>query len=88
MSVTPEDPAALPYHRRPPAYGGDGPDTVFVIDEVNLGPNLRYRPDPANPLKHGFVEPSSFITLDQFQRALAATRLQWRQHESGTSDDS
>ena len=77
MSVSPNDPMNLPSHRRPPDLGGTGKDPVWCISSCNLGPDLQYRPDPKDPLGHGFVEPSRTMTLAEYQRALAETRTRW-----------
>jgi hypothetical protein len=77
MSVTPDDPARLPRHRRPPSLGGTGKDPVWSIATSQLGPQLRYRPDPANPTTHGFVEPAMTTTSPAYQEALARTRHLW-----------
>jgi hypothetical protein len=78
MSVTPDDPVGLPDHRRPPECGGGtGRDPVFRILRSALGSDLTYRPDPANPTGHGFVEPAKSMSIDDYQGALAATRTRW-----------
>ena len=77
MSVSPDDPQSLPYFRRPPALGGTSKDPVWRIMDVELGPDLRYRPDPARA-GHGFVEPSRSMTLAEYRRALALTQSSWQ----------
>lgn len=78
MSVTPDDPMGLPDHRRPPECGGGaGRDPVFRILRSALGRDPSYRPDPANPTGHGFVEPARTMSIDDFQGALAVTRGRW-----------
>jgi hypothetical protein len=77
MSVSPDDPANLPYYRRPPEFGGTGRDPVWVIDEGDLGPDLCYRPDPDNP-GHGFIEPTRTMTKDAYEQALQATQRLWQ----------
>lgn len=76
LSVTPDDPMQLPLIRRPAAFGGTGRDPVWMIDEADLGTDLVYRSDP-NRAAHGFIEPSRMMTLDEYQRALAATQPRW-----------
>src|SRR5262245_14787333 len=78
LSVSPDDPLSLPYFRRPPAWQGTGRDPVWTISAAELGPDLRFRPDPNNP-GHGFVEPARPMTLAAYQHAIRATRLRWRQ---------
>src|SRR5688572_7304120 len=62
LSVSPDTPYNLPRHRRLPEFGGTGIDPVWVISDAELGPRLRYRPDPDDP-RHGFVEPPGTMTL-------------------------
>jgi len=76
ISVSPDDPANLPPHRRPPALGGTGRDPVWEIDADDLGPHLRY--DEDTPGKHGTIQPAYPMTLEEFQRRLAETQGRWR----------
>jgi hypothetical protein len=78
MSVSPSDPGNLPAHRRPRNLGGRGDDPVWRIDEEDLGPNLSYRPDPDDPSRHGFIEPSRPMSLQEYQDALGLTRRRWQ----------
>jgi hypothetical protein len=55
---------------------GEGP---FV--EQGVSEKLAFRPDPDKPLKHGFVEPATEMSADEYQRALAATQDQWVRDE-------
>lgn len=77
MSVSPGSPNNLPSHRRPSKYGGTGNDPVWCISSCDLGPDLRYRPDPQNPTRHGFVEPATAMTENHYQQALGQTRSRW-----------
>ncbi|HEY8598604.1 MAG TPA: hypothetical protein VIL85_09250 [Thermomicrobiales bacterium] len=86
LSVTPSDPMLLPRHRRPPAFGGTGKDPLRQIAIGDLGQGLRYRADPLDPTRHGFIEPASVTTLALFQEALVATRGFWQR--SMSEDDS
>ncbi len=81
MSVSPGTPMDLPSHRRPPAFGGVGRDPVWVLSVESLGPDLGYRPGPAEP-RHGFVEPARPMTLGEYQDALTQTRDLWRKVET------
>jgi len=65
-------PALLP----PPI--GYGKDSVYSIEERNLGPMLCYRPDSTRASEHGFVEPKSEIAIEAYQAALCATARSWR----------
>jgi len=64
MSVTPDDPARLPPHLRPVSHGGLGVLPVFGMPVGGLGLLLSFRPDPRRPDRHGFVEPSRVMTLE------------------------
>ena len=79
LSVTPDDPARLPLHVRPPRLGGKGNLPVFEISREHLGDVVAYRADPERPSKHGFVEPTRPMPLDRYQTALAATRQSWEE---------
>jgi hypothetical protein len=46
-----------------------------------IADNLTFRPDPKSPSRHGFVEPSLKMTIDDYQRALGATQDQWLKAE-------
>lgn len=54
---------------------GDGP---FASGAV--APGLVLRVDPDDP-KHGFIEPQSIMTIEEYQAALAGTRDQWVVYE-------
>jgi hypothetical protein len=77
MSVAPADPMHLVKHRRPRSLGGTGQDPVWSIEADELGPDLQFRPDS---LAHGVIEPTRPMTLQDFQDALASTRLRWVLH--------
>jgi hypothetical protein len=51
---------------------GDGPFTAGRLTDL-----LAFRPDTANPGRHGLVEPIRAMRLDEYQEALAATADQW-----------
>jgi hypothetical protein len=77
LSVAIAGPENLIRHRRPPEYGGVGPDPVWEIDEADLPHALVFRIDPANRLRHGFIEPRDPMSFAAFQIALASSRGFW-----------
>jgi hypothetical protein len=80
LSVSPDDPHNLPPTRRPPAFGGTGKDPVWGLDESDLGPDLRYRPDPDND-RHGFIEPVRAMPLREYEEAIARTQGLWKKEQ-------
>jgi hypothetical protein len=79
MSVTPRDPERLPLHLRPEVFGGVSKLPLFKIEEIDLGERLTYEPDTNRPDRHGVIAPSAVISLADYQSALAATRLAWKE---------
>ena len=74
MSVSPDDPMNLPKHRRPPQLDGTGKDPVYRMNTADLPPGLRYRPDPAKPREHGFIEPAHEMPDPSYQGLLESTK--------------
>lgn len=81
MSISPNDAMNLPRHRRPPEFDGTGRDPVFEMDDGDLGPALRHRPDPERPSLHGFVEPKATMSFEDYQAAIWQTRESWTKVE-------
>lgn len=79
ISVTPDDPAGLPPHFRPPALGGFGALPIYYLSSDRLGLELQFRRDGKKPERHGFVEPTREMLLDHYQQALAETKRNWRE---------
>lgn len=79
MSVVPPPPENMPRFRRPSRFGGTGKDPVFEIETDELPEALAYRPDPEQPDRHGFIEPSWAMAFGEYQRVLHDTRWLWRQ---------
>ncbi|MGS0688321.1 SpvB/TcaC N-terminal domain-containing protein [Nakamurella sp. GG22] len=75
MSVSPDTPANLPPHRRPPELGGTGKDPVWKIEESELGTELRFNQDSPT---HGLIEPAYEMTLDAYNNALASLQSLWK----------
>lgn len=76
MSVN-ESPRGAPPYRRPSGFGGTGKGiNMFCISDCDLGPGLRYTPDPDQP-GHGFVEPSSKMPFKDYQSLLQGTQPNW-----------
>jgi hypothetical protein len=84
LSVSPDDPLNLPPFRRPPEFQGTGRDPVWGIGDVDLGGDLCYRPDPANPAGHGFIEPVRPVTLAEYQEALTRLQGSWQKEQPGS----
>jgi hypothetical protein len=79
MSVTPDDLKLLPPHVRPQRFGGKGKLPVFELPIGELGATLTFRPDPARPAYHGFVEPQQPMQMNEYQAALAASQPGWKE---------
>ena len=75
MSVAPDRPENLHPLRRPRAYGGSGKDPVWYISIDLLGGDLQFREDSA---RHGLIEPARTMSIDDLQKALAATKPYWK----------
>jgi hypothetical protein len=67
----------LPRHRRPPSFGGIGPDPIWRLRLTDLGHALTYAPDADRPGTHGFIEPARRMPFDDYRAALEATRSAW-----------
>ena len=89
MSVAPDwqelPPHLIPKRLQPLAPKARGPGSFtcwalgagpFVAGTV--APDLVLRPDPKDPTRHGFIEPTHPMTPDEYQTALAATLDQWK----------
>ncbi|RBP35201.1 RHS repeat-associated protein, partial [Roseimicrobium gellanilyticum] len=80
MSVAPDSPRNLHPTVRPKVLGGHNPkDQLYRIKESDLGPNLRYVPDPPVPgeLPHGTVQPTQKVPFEKYEQDLKGTRLKW-----------
>lgn len=79
ISVTPDSPEnfrSRPW-LLPRSMGGKGRHPMWSIREGQLGPGLRFRPDPGDPYTHGFIEPARSMQVDDYQRLLEETRRRW-----------
>jgi hypothetical protein len=77
MSVSPPPPDNLPYFRRPPVFGGTSKDPIWELETDELREELGYRPDPDDPDRHGYIEPSRQMPFEEYQRAIHNTRGLW-----------
>jgi hypothetical protein len=77
MSVSPWPHENIVHHRRPEEFGGTGKDPVWVMDTDDLPEKLRYQPDPDKPDVHGFIAPTRWMSLSEYQRTLHGTRDLW-----------
>jgi hypothetical protein len=77
LSVAPNNPAYLPNIRLPRTMGGRSPDPLWSLRVEDLGYPLVFRPDPLNPLRHGFIEPARVMPLDELQHLIHATGSRW-----------
>lgn len=71
ISVAPESARNLPPHRRPENLGGTGKDCACLLNTANLPKSLKYVQDSA---KHGTIQPSTSMSLSDYQAALSSTR--------------
>lgn len=92
LSVSP-GPATLPFFRIPRRLGSRFPGATgkeslhlwsmgegdFVAETV--APFLVLRIDPEQPERHGFVEPETAMTAEEYLQAITATRLLWMRME-------
>ncbi|WP_174769945.1 RHS repeat-associated core domain-containing protein [Paraburkholderia hayleyella] len=74
ISVAPGSAANLPPHRRPASMGGTGKDCACMLNTANLPNTLKYVQDSAN---HGTIQPSTRMSLSDYQAALASIRDKW-----------
>lgn len=74
VSVSPNT-DGLPNHRKPPEFGGTGKDPVWELDTSDLGKDLKHVPDSRT---HGTIQPSRTMSMDEYQRALASTKVKWK----------
>lgn len=92
MSVAPSI-RELPLHKIPARLksripGAKGNDNLICwrfgegpFFEAHISEKLLFRPDPGKPDKHGLVEPSVEMAVDEYQMALAGTQDQWVKDE-------
>ena len=76
MSVTVDDPMAMPVARRPSwlAFGASE-DPLFLLGVPSVLAPLSVRSDIG---AHALVEPGHVLNLETFEAALTATRPHWR----------
>lgn len=76
MSVTAPDARLLPFHRRPPEWGGEGRDPVFGMPIASLGDSLHVRQEPDGST-HWLVEPAHVMPASRFITDLWTSRDHW-----------
>lgn len=64
--------------RLPRELGVLGRDPVFELETDDLPETLAYRPNPADPEGHGFIEPTRRMTFKEYEGARHVTRPLWR----------
>lgn len=74
MSVAPHDPLNLARHRRPPEFGGEGPDPVWEYPTSEEMGRLYYRSDTR---QDGMIEPSAEMLIADYESALEGTQDAW-----------
>ena len=75
MSVTPDDPEDLPYHRRPVSLEGSCRWPVWVISSSDIVSPLVVQPQEET---HWFIEPSHPMAVAQYTSALVGTAPLWQ----------
>lgn len=75
MSVAPRTPMNLSELHRPPELGGEGSYPVWCISKHALNPEtLMYQETSGT---HGRLAPAKEMPLQEYEAALAATRMAW-----------
>lgn len=74
MSVTPDDPDAMPFDLLPRSRGGDGRHPIFSLAVGRLPGSLTVRVDAPD---HANVEPTYACQFDRYNDDVQATRLTW-----------
>lgn len=81
MSVNPNTINVVQNHLKPVGFGGTArhkKDGIYTIDPSKLGSDLAYNHDSDS---HGTVKPARRMTVEEYQRAVQATRDKWRKVE-------
>lgn len=76
MSVTANDPKALPKPVRPRSLGGESRDTLFSVQSGDLPADVALRDDPPGGA-HLLVEPVARMFFEAYQGAIHGTRPKW-----------
>lgn len=78
MSVSPHPITNFKPLRIPKRLGGVAVGVeMFELETDALPDELRYRPDPKKPERHGFIEPTRIMPFEEYQRAVQDTRHLW-----------
>jgi hypothetical protein len=75
MSVTTGDPRRAQPHQIPVAMGGSARCPMFELDEAAIADPLELFRDAPN---HAVIRPVRTMSLEEYDRALEATRPHWR----------
>jgi len=82
LSVVPDDPIHLPPWRRPTWVNGGTNKKIplwKIVDEM-LPSTVAYRETfESREYRHGLIEPSESVLIDQFQESLASTATAWEE---------
>lgn len=74
MSVTPDDPDAMPFDLLPRSRGGDGRHPMFEFRVAQFPATLTARKDAPD---HANVEPTAVMQFDAYNADVQGTRPKW-----------
>lgn len=74
MSVTPDDPNAMPFDLLPRSRGGDGRHPIFEFQVAQFPATLTARKDAPD---HANVEPTAVMQFNAYNSDVQGTRPNW-----------